>query len=153
MHKILDDKKNNKFDFFLEPIPKWITHLGFATMALILIAIIVFATCYKYPRSVFLAISIYPDRAIAKTDFDTFKILTESNEVIIFLPLNDTNLKGRIVKKDAWINGSDVYFPVQLAADLEVYQIRFKDVIYCRGKVLLSSSTLLNEVFSRHQKS
>ena len=137
MYKAIDDKKT---DIFLNPIPRWITHYSFAIIIILLGILIASALFIKYPTTLSLKVILTKDKAIAQTDFDTYKKLRSQQNILINNPFIEIN--GTIKKQDGFAIDNVIFLPITINDSL-LKKLPFKDKLTCQGEIRIENKSIL----------
>ncbi|RMG31359.1 MAG: hypothetical protein D6730_01480 [Bacteroidetes bacterium] len=141
-HKVLED---NKSEFFLEPIPRWITHFGFGLMVAIFLAILTFTAVVNHPRTIIMEVTVSPDSVIAEADFDVFQQITQGQKVAIRSPFSDLPIEGKAEVQKAWGNANKIYIPIEVNQQL-IQNMPIRNKLLCKGEVILYDASLLEKI-------
>ena len=141
MYKVL---KDNETEIFLDAIPRWITHFGFGLSVLIFIGLVITTSMISYPRKVGLQVSMTNEKNIAITDFSTFGLISDHQEITIQSPFGN-QIKGVINKSEAWAEQNSIYMPIHIDEG-QKQRVKFKNEITCPAEILLDNLTLLEKL-------
>jgi hypothetical protein len=139
--RIIDD---NKDEFFLKPIPKWITVYGFAAMVLLGCAIVTIAYFFKIPKAVSLEVHIMRDSAYALTNFDDFQNIGAAKNISLKTP--NKEIVAEVKTDQMWIQKNTIFIPIVIDPSV-LSTLRFKTEILCVGKITIENSSLIDRIF------
>ena len=137
---------NDRSEFFLAPIPRWITHYGFILMLLVSFILVFFSFVIKYPETKSVTVFITKDNVFSLIDFSTYEKLTPNQSIYIDLPLVG-RLNAKIDQNSAQLSHNFVLNKLDINPNK--YKGLISDTVYCKGEITLSNFTLMERILNK----
>ena len=139
-------KIKDSSEYFLSPIPRWITHYGFVTLVAVALILLSLVSMIRYPEKRSIKVLLVKKSAFAIMDFDTYKFVGLTQDIEIEMPLTG-KVHGNIVKSAAELTGNHAICSLMVRENDIPRNIR--DSIYCAGEVILNDHTLLETILKK----
>ncbi|RYC66949.1 hypothetical protein [Spirosoma sordidisoli] len=143
MFKNIDDYKN---DFFLNPIPKWITHFGVGVMIFFIILIYFIATQISFPKLVQTQVVVKDELSYVKVHYSTFEQLNENQNIRVKLPYIKLQYVGKLSINKSWAEADSVVIPIYIDKNL-LKRIPFKGSIKCPGSITFGNYSIIDRLY------
>ena len=141
---------NERKDFFLMPIPKWITLWGFWWIMIMFFIILFCVSIVRFNEKLEIDIIITKEKnVIARTNFRNFKKISDNQKILIAIPIRENNIEGQLNKSQSWIENDSILIPISID-NCALDSIRYVQEIKTNGSIILSQGSLLNKILFKN---
>lgn len=130
-------------DFFLPPIPKWVTHCGFMSMVLIGLVLVLLVISVRYPEKSECTVLLTKTNAYTLIDFETYRYLEPNQIVVIKMPITG-KVNGTVLNNTSVLMRDRVM--TQLAIQPKDFPKNIIDTVFCKAEIAVGDRSILKAI-------